>query len=64
VVAEKGGETVPENVTDSPGCAGLGEIISVNVPENGIAYAGESEVTPIIVSTRIERTATPMNLNL
>jgi len=64
VVVEKGGETVPENVTDSPGSAGLGEIISVNVPENGLAYAGERKVAPIIVTARIERTVTAMNLNL
>jgi hypothetical protein len=30
----------------------------------GGAYAGESETVPIIVSTKIESTVIPMNLNL
>jgi hypothetical protein len=62
-VLEKGGITAPENVTDSPGSAGLGEIISVNVPEKLGAYAGDRKVAPTIVSTRIEMTVRAMNLN-
>jgi hypothetical protein len=61
-----GGETVPENVTDSPGCAGLGEILSVNeiVADTGEIKGCGEKVAPIIMSSIIERAIIPMNLNL
>ena len=41
-----------------------GDAVSVNVGGGGGAYAGERKRAPIIVSTRIESTASAINLNL
>jgi hypothetical protein len=64
--AVKGDMTWPARITGTvvdpaPKGAGLGEILSVI---GTVAYAGETKVTPIIVSTRIERTVTAMRLIL
>ena len=61
-----GGETWPENVTDSSGRAGLGEMLSVKetVADTGEIKGCGEKVVPIIMSSRIESAVIPMNLNL